>query len=188
MIKIKFFYTVRTWFNPLCCDCLKSGFKFGSEKSIKRQFNHNISWLVDLDRLDHLSLNLTRRWTLCDCKNAKFEKHLRQKCSRGNFFYNLLLLLIFGYNSNVITFKLTQQQKNVKAYKWIWKKLLLCGYCFVLGVFPRCVFCFIVVFLSKMFYLFFLSFYPLTLSLYGGGLLRITVSSSSWLIHTIIAP
>ena len=41
---------IRTCFNRFRRSKLKSGFKFGSKKSIKSWFDHGISWLVDLDR------------------------------------------------------------------------------------------------------------------------------------------
>ena len=42
--------------NQFCHNELKSGFKIGSKKSIKSQFDCDINWNLALDRLDRQSL------------------------------------------------------------------------------------------------------------------------------------
>ena len=44
-------------FNRFCHNQLKSGFKFGLKKLIKRRYDHNIRRFVNLDLLDCLSLH-----------------------------------------------------------------------------------------------------------------------------------
>ena len=62
LINFNLFSMIWTQFNQFCCDELKSGFRFGLKKSIKSWFDHNISWLVNLDRLDCLSLVKYRQY------------------------------------------------------------------------------------------------------------------------------
>ena len=62
--KIDHFDMIRTCFNQICCSELKSGFKFGSKKLIKRQFDNHIKQNLALDRLDRQSLfNTSIFWT-----------------------------------------------------------------------------------------------------------------------------
>ena len=64
-----------------CSNELKSGFKFGLKKLIKSRFHHNISWLVDLDRLD--------RWKLVEndyTKNKRCIFNKKQNCKVHKMF------------------------------------------------------------------------------------------------------
>ena len=56
LIEFDLLNIIRTCFNWFHRDELKSSFKFRSKKSIKTRFDNNISWLVNLDHLDLLSL------------------------------------------------------------------------------------------------------------------------------------